>query len=155
MGNGIIKAMKEFNVDGANVKEMPVHEIDFSDPRIESMDFSDMDAFRGKLDNSTVRKWYRYHDERIHELIDDSMPIEEAARRAFELRNLYRTQARELMADQEQRKALDRTDPNWEWEDLIASKMKRKGLSRIQAIRDIYETALKTNRKVNTMLGLE
>ena len=51
------------------------------------------------LDDVTVRKWYLYHDTRIHDLIDSSLPMEQKARKAFDLRNEYRTQARDLMND--------------------------------------------------------
>ena len=37
---------------------------------------------------------------------------------------------------------------------LIFSKMKRKGMTRDEAIRDIYDTATKTNANVNRELGL-
>ena len=36
----------------------------------------------------------------------------------------------------------------------ISSKMKRKGMTRDEAIRDIYDTATKTNANVNRELGL-
>ena len=72
-----------------------------------------------------------------------------------ELRNKFRTQARELMADQEKRKQLDITDPNKSFEELILDKMKRKNLSREEAIADILRTATKTRKSVNKKLGLE
>ena len=122
---------------------------------IESKDFSELQIFLGKLDNLTVRKWYSYHDERIHELIDSSLPIEQKARQAFEIRNKYRTQARNLMADQEARRRLDLTDPNPTWEGILRHKIKEKGMSYEQAIEDIYKTATKSNEKVNRKLGLE
>ena len=122
---------------------------------IESRDFEDLQIFLGKLDNLTVRKWYIYHDERIHELIDSSLPIEQKARMAFDLRNKYRTQARELMADQELRRKLDWTDPNPTWEGILRHKIKDKGMSYEQAVEDIYKTATKSNEKVNRNLGLE
>ena len=121
---------------------------------IESRDFDDLQAFVGKLDNLTVRKWYIYHDERIHELIDSSLPIEQKARMAFDLRNKYRTQARELMADQELRRELDRTNPNPIWEEKIADKMQRKNITREEAIADIWATATKSNAKVNEQFNL-
>jgi hypothetical protein len=36
----------------------------------------------------------------------------------------------------------------------IKSKMKRKGLTREEAIQDIYETAPKTNKEVNAIWGI-
>ena len=104
----------------------PAKPRDLAPKDIESRDFEDLQIFLGKLDNLTVRKWYIYHDERIHELIDSSLPIEQKARMAFDLRNKYRTQARELMADQELRRRLDWTDPNPTWEGILRHKVEDK-----------------------------
>jgi len=117
--------------------------------------FNEMSKYIGKLDNLTVRKWYKWHDEKIHEQIDQSLPMEEKAREAFELRNMYRTQARELMADTEERARLDNERPNKTFEELIADKMQRKGMTRAEAIADIYKTAKKSNKTVNKKFGLE
>ena len=68
---------------------------------------------------------------------------------------MYRTQARELMGDQQvERAKLDRDYPNWSWEDKVANKMNRKGMTREEAIIDIYKTAIKSNAKVNANWGL-
>ena len=107
------------------------------------------------LDDVTARKWYLYHDARIHELIDQSLTLEEKARKAFDLRNEYRTQARDLMQNQKLRRKLDLEHPNPTWEGTIAEKMSKKGMTREEAIADIYETAIKSNPEVNRKLGLE
>ena len=91
----------------------------------------------------------------IYSLIDNSLPVEQQARKACELRNTFRTQALELMADQNMRKELDITDPNKTFEELVADKMSRKNLTRQQAIEDIIHTATKTRKSVNKKLGLE
>ena len=74
----------------------------------------------------TVRKWYIYHDKRIYEQIDSSLPMEEKARRAFELRNEYQTQARNLMANQTERARLDKEHPNPTWEYILKHKLEDK-----------------------------
>ena len=117
--------------------------------------FEELQAYIGKLDNKTVREWYIYQSEWIHSQISTELPIEERARQAFELRNQYRRQARDLMADQELRRKLDREDPVWTWEALIAHKMqKRPGISREDAVRSIYESAVRSRRSVNEKFGL-
>lgn len=107
-----------------------------------------------KLDNKTVREKYIQMVSRIKDDIDKTLPIEEQARQAFEARNRIRTEARELMADKEMRDKLNTTRPNKSFEELIDSKMKRKGMTREEAIKDIYDTATKTNESVNKELGL-
>lgn len=49
---------------------------------------------------------------------------------------------------------LERPSRNGVSFNLISTKMKRKGMTRDEAIRDIYDTATKTNTNVNRELGL-
>ncbi len=120
-----------------------------------SQDYSDIVEMKGKLTNYQVRRWYKTHDESIPNLIDTSLPLESQARQAHTLRNQYRTQARDLMEDQEARKLLDKSNPNVEFEVLLADKKVRKNLSHDEALRDIIKTASKTNPRVNKQFGLE
>lgn len=107
-----------------------------------------------KSDNYTVRKWYINNVSKIADSIDTSLPIEERAMQAFDARNLIRTEARNMMADQEARALLDKERPNKTFEELVRSKMQRKGMTREEAIRDVYNTATKTNVDVNKEFGL-
>lgn len=118
-------------------------------------DFDNITLFHKNCSDLLTRKWYMWHDENIPNLINTNKSIEEQAMQAHELRNKYRTQARDLMKNQEERKQLDIDKPNISFEDLILSKMKRKGKSREEAIKDILKTATKTNKEVNKSLGLE
>ena len=88
-------------------------------------------------------------------MVDSSLTIEEQARQAFDLRNQFRLQARELMLNQKLRAYLDKTKPMCEWEELIKDKMRRKKMTREEAVKDIYETSVKSNRNVNQKFGLE
>ncbi|RDY22873.1 hypothetical protein CHF27_011175 [Romboutsia maritimum] len=118
-------------------------------------DFSKMGRYYKKCSDSLTRKWYKWNDENIPNLIDNYESMELQAKQAHRLRNIYRTHARELMKDQELRKKLDKEKPNISFEDLVDSKMKRKNKSREEAIEDILKTATKTNQEVNKSLGLE
>lgn len=108
-----------------------------------------------KTGNAEVRKWYLDSVSRIPDSIDQTLPMVEKARLAFDARNRIRTEAREMMADEATRKLLDQERPNKTFEELITSKMERKGMTREEAIADIYKTATKTNTDVNKELGLE
>lgn len=116
---------------------------------------NDIMEMKGKLNDRDTRLWYLQQDRRIPDLIDKSLPLEEQAKQACELRNKFRTQARDLMSDQEKRAELDRTDPNMSFDELVNDKMRRKGLDREQAIIDVLKTATKTRKTVNKSLGLE
>lgn len=111
--------------------------------------------FREKLSDLATRKWYIWHDKNIPNLIDRTKSIEEQAKQAHNLRNTYRTQARDLMINQKERKRLDKDKPNKSFEELIADKINRKNMTREQAINDALKTATKTNKEVNKSLGLE
>lgn len=107
------------------------------------------------LSNKRAREWYLEHDARIPDLIDRNASIEDQARQAFNLRNLYREITRDLMKDQAAREELDKSNPNWTFEGLIAYKMENKKLTREKAIEDILKTATKTNAEVNAKFGLK
>ena len=107
-----------------------------------------------QMGNVEVRKWYVDKVSKIADSIDKSLTIEERARRAFEARNAIRTEARNLMADQTTRRLLDKEHPNKTFEELVESKMKRKGMTREEAVQDVFETATKTNADINKELGL-
>jgi phage putative head morphogenesis protein, SPP1 gp7 family len=119
-------------------------------------DFNDIaPRFKEKLSNLETRKWYKWHDENIPNLIDRTISIEEQAKQAHNFRNTYRTQARDLMKDQDERKKLDLEHPNISFDKLIESKMTRKNMTREEAVKDVLKTATKTNKEVNKSLGLE
>lgn len=107
------------------------------------------------LSNEEVRKAYIADVAKIKDRIDRTLPPEEQARQAFEARNTIRTEAREKMADKEAREFLDKKYPNKSFEELVKSKMQRKGMTREEAIRDILKTATETNADVNRELGLD
>lgn len=118
-------------------------------------DFEDIKELKYSLSDLNVRLWYKAKDANIINLIDKSLPLEGQARQACELRNTYRTQARDLMRDQEKRKQLDKENPNKDFEALLKDKMERKGLSKEEALKDIISTSGKTNKTVDKSLGLE
>ena len=106
------------------------------------------------MDNKEVRKQYIDEVSRIKENIDKSLPLEEQAKQACEARNAIRKKAREQMADVELKKKLDKDKPSKTFEERILDKMKRKKMTREEAIQDIYDTATKTNADVDKELGL-
>lgn len=118
-------------------------------------DYGDIIHMKGKMSDRDARLWYVAHDKNIPNLIDFTKPLEEQAKQACDLRNQYRYEARELMADQEKRKQLDNTDPIRSFDELVQHKMKDKGLSYEEALEDIIKTATKTRKSVNDELGVE
>lgn len=118
-------------------------------------EYEDIKDLQHSLSNTDVRIWYKAKDAGIINKIDTNKPIKEQAEEAFKMRNAYRTQARELMKDQEERKKLDIEHPNRSFEETVEDKMARKSMTKEQAYNDIIATAGKTNKKVDKSLGLE
>ena len=87
-------------------------------------------------------------------MLDAGLPLEARARQAFELRNTYREQARNLMANVYLRGKLDVQYPIVSFEEKIKDKMERKKLTHDQALEDIIKTAPMSNANVNRELGM-
>ena len=117
-------------------------------------DYNDIINMKGKMSDYKVRKWYDYHDKRIGELLDRSQPLEVQAHQAHSLRNQYKFQARELMADQEKRKLLDEKYPLNDFQYYYEKYSKQYGKDD-----DIYiaiiGSSMRPNKKVNRQYGLE
>lgn len=107
-----------------------------------------------KTDNQHIREWYYANVSDIPNQINKNLPLDEQAKQAFELRNKYKHQAREAMTDTETAKMLEKKRPAPTFDELVESKMKRKGMTRQEAIKDILKTASKTNEDVNKEFGL-
>lgn len=99
----------------------------------------------GTLSNIEARKWYLEQEAQIPNLIDHSLSLEQQARQAFELRNQYRTQARELMSDRQLAELLYKTDLNLTWEQMIQKQID-KGLSGD----DIYKAIIESSQRSRT-----
>ena len=106
------------------------------------------------LSNVEARKWYLEQEAKIPDMIDKSLPLEEQAKQAFDLRNQFRTQARELMADRATAESLYKTDPNLAWEEIVR-KQRAKGLEGDDIYKAIIESSQRSRKSVNKSLGLE
>lgn len=122
---------------------------------LNKMDFDDMGNLIEKLGNKEVRQWYKAHDEKIPDLVDKMIPLEQQARQAFEMRNQYRIQARELMKDQVSRKELDIKHKNHTFEELLEHKRKKYGLTESEAYKDIIRSSTTTNKKYDKIAGIQ
>ena len=120
-----------------------------------SLSLENIKEYNGKLDNLTVRKWYKKKDEEIPTLIDNNKSLEEQARQAHSLRNTYRTAARDLMENQEERKELDEMHPNISFEDLVARKQVDYGLTADDAYKDIIRSSTTTNKEFDKKAGIK
>lgn len=107
-----------------------------------------------QTDNQHIREWYYANVSDIPNQINPNLPLDEQAKQAFELRNKYKHQARAAMTDTKTAEMLEKKRPAPTFDELVESKMKRKGMTREEAIKDILKTASKTNEDVNKEFGL-
>lgn len=122
--------------------------------KVINSDYDDIKHLNGSLSDKVTRQWYVLHDKKIPDMIDRNQSIEDQARQAHALRNQFRTNARDLMLNQDERKWLDKSHPNLTFEEQVDKKMSDKGMTRDEAIQDILKTASKSNKKVNEKFKL-
>ena len=106
------------------------------------------------LSNVEARKWYLEQEAKIPGMIDSSLSLEEQAKQAFNLRNNFRTEARELMVDRATAESLYKTDPNWSWEKIV-QKQVEKGLSGDDIYKEIIASSQRSREAVNKSLGVK
>ncbi len=123
--------------------------------KLNSLDYSHIKALKYSLGNKEVRLWYKAQDEKIIEVIDKTKSLEEQARQAHSLRNQYRTQAKELMANQKEREYLDLFKPNISFEELLKRKKDIYNLVGEDAYRDIIRSSGTTNKEYDKKAGLK
>ena len=122
--------------------------------KVINSDYDDIKHLNGSLSDKVTRQWYVLHDKKIPDMIDRNQSIEDQARQAHALRNQFRTKARDLMLNHDERKWLDKSHPNLTFEEQVDKKMSDKGMTRDEAIQDILKTASKSNKKVNEKFKL-
>lgn len=133
---------------------------------LDAMEGSDGDLFedpasnlidgieKGSLSNENARKWYLEKENAITDQLNKELPLEEQAKQASELRNKYRTSARELMSDRALADKLNVEEPNMSWDEVV-EKYKKRGLEGDELYKKIIESSQKSRSSVNKSLGLE
>lgn len=107
-----------------------------------------------------ARKWYLSQEENIPSHLDSSQPLSAQARQAFDLRNKFRLEARELMEDRISADRLNREELNLTWDGLLAKtsgKLENRGISNPtmdQIYQEIIKSSHRSRQSVNKSLGL-
>ena len=107
----------------------------------------------GTLSNVEARTWYLQQESKIPSMIDKNLSMEQQARQAVDLRNQFRTKARDLMADREFAASLNKTDPNLTWEQAV-QKYTGKGFNGDALYQEIINAAQRSRTSVNKSLGI-
>lgn len=106
------------------------------------------------LSNVDARKWYLQKEADIPKLINKNLSLEEQAKHAFELRNKFRKEARELMSDRKLADELNINEKNMTWEEII-EKTKNKGYEGDEVYNEIINSSQRSRKSVNENLGID
>lgn len=113
----------------------------------------------GSLTDVEVRNYYLEAERRLaalnEQLAKTDMPLEERARIASEIRNEFRTKARDLMSNRAAAEELMKKEGNRPFDQLIEDKMAKKGMTREQAMQDVIDSSSKSRGAVNEALGVD
>ena len=116
---------------------------------LNSKGFEEIQDLKGTLENPEVRLWYKAQDKKIPSLVDKSQPLKQQAQQACELRNTFRTQARDLMKDQETRRQLDMKYPNLPFEYYVNKYSKPDASGNVPSSDDIYKLIVEKSTTSN------
>ena len=114
----------------------------------------------GTLSNIEARQWYLEQEAEILNRLDRSAPLKYQAQQAFNLRNQYRTKARELMIDRLLADQLTREESNLTWEEINSRAVRKLGLNGIanptndQVYQEIINSSQRSRKSVNDQLGI-
>jgi len=112
------------------------------------------------LSNTEARKFYLDQEKKIPSLLDKSLPISSQAKQAFNLRNEFRSDARERMQDRITADRLTREEPNLTFKEISSKTTKKliqKGIekpSEEQISKEIINSSQRSRQSVNKRLGL-
>lgn len=113
-------------------------------------------ALYGMLGNKETRIWYKHKDATIPETVRAmDISLRQQAEKACDMRNHYRTVARDLMKDQKARKELDEKFPNLTFEQLLQKKKEKYGLEGDAAYESIIDSSATTNKTFDKKAGIE
>lgn len=144
----IPKTLAEFNKVGYNANGELLKELS-------SLPYETAKSLNSLFNNRVIRSWYIAHNKQIPHLVDPSKAIKEQAFEAYMLRNANKKNARDLMRNEASRIKLDKEEPYLTFDQILADKAKRKGLSGDDLYRDIILSSVKTRSSVNKKYGLE
>jgi len=107
-----------------------------------------------KLGNKEVREWYIEHNKNIPNIIDKTKPLEQQAKQAFELREKYKKQARDMMSDRKSAEYLEKHEISKTFDELLREKIEKYGITKNEAYIDIIRSSQKTRNSINEKFNL-
>ncbi len=108
---------------------------------------------RGTMTDLAAREWYLSQEAKIPSLLNKTASLEDQAKQAFNLRNAFRTEARDLMADRAKADALNKNEVNYTWEQIVAKYSEGGKVSGKALWQKIIDASQKSRASVNESLG--
>jgi filamentous hemagglutinin len=105
------------------------------------------------MSNAEVRWWYLEQEAKIPQMIDKTAPLEQQAKQAFDLRNAFRSTARDAMIDQKAADMLRISEPNLTWEQAVQKYS--VNYSGDDVWKQIIEASMRSRSSVNQSLGIK
>ena len=110
--------------------------------------------FDGKFNDKEVRIWYNEQDKKIGEKINTKDTLENQAKEAHRLRNLYKQQARNMMNNRKGADNFNKERPLQPFEFYV-----NKYLKQFETLDDVYkaiiDSSMRPNKQINQIMGLE
>tara|TARA_R110000868_G_scaffold213467_1_gene463555 strand:- start:770 stop:1081 length:312 start_codon:yes stop_codon:yes gene_type:complete len=103
------------------------------------------------MSNLEVRNWYKKKLASIPLLIDSRVPLREQGLESHALRTKFKLQARDLMSDRE---AAEKLPPPEKLKESVRKAYKDYGLAGDEVWKRIIYGAQKSNKEVDSKLGL-
>ncbi|MBQ7874914.1 MAG: hypothetical protein IJ306_07150 [Oscillospiraceae bacterium] len=138
LAKGFVNNFRSYGKVGDHIgKSNPVDEVLYgSNGVIRKVDSNKIKAYNGK-------SWYENITSQIPKMVDQSFPQSHIASKEYEFHNELLNEARNVMVDSKTGSAINRKFGIVDFERQITEAMKRKGITREEAIRDIYKSGIR------------
>jgi filamentous hemagglutinin len=107
------------------------------------------------LSNYKVRIWYKYTKANIENVIDKKKSLELQAKQAFNLRNTYRSNARDYMQDRKLAEYLQQNEVNEVWENFIQTTSIKTGKTGDALWSEIRDKSMHGRERVDELFKLD
>ena len=108
------------------------------------------------LSNYQARIWYSWKKMQIEKQIKRIKKLEDKAKKAFELRNEYRTATRQYMKDRNWADYLEQVEKNMTWEEILERTLRKDKINSLeQAYREIIKKSMSGRDNVDDLFKLK
>jgi len=108
------------------------------------------------LSNYQARIWYSWKKMQIEKQIRNVRKLEDKAKKAFELRNEYRTATRQYMKDRNWADYLEQVEKNMTWEEILERTLRKDKINSLEQVyREIIKKSMSGRDNVDDLFKLK